>query len=45
MELVLTGMVGGETRRFALPGPLARAGRSSANAVQLLDGTVSKEHA
>jgi serine phosphatase RsbU (regulator of sigma subunit) len=45
MELVLTGMVGGENRRFALSGPLARAGRSSANAVQLLDGTVSKEHA
>ena len=45
MELVLSGIVGGETRRFALPGPTARAGRSSANAVQLLDGTVSKEHA
>ncbi len=45
MDLILTGMVGGDTRRFTLTGPLARAGRSSANAVQLLDGTVSKEHA
>ncbi len=45
MELTLSGMVGGESRSFTLSGASVRAGRSSVNGIQLLDGTVSKEHA
>jgi serine phosphatase RsbU (regulator of sigma subunit)/pSer/pThr/pTyr-binding forkhead associated (FHA) protein len=45
MELTLRALLGGETRRFTLTSSPVRAGRASSNAIQLLDGTVSKEHA
>ena len=45
MELTLSGLVAGENRRWSLEGGPLRAGRSSGNPIQLLDGTVSKEHA
>ena len=45
MELMLSGLIAGENRRWPLAGGPLRAGRSSGNPIQLLDGTVSKEHA
>ena len=45
MTLLLTAAQLGETRTWTLDTSPMRAGRSSANAIQLLDATVSKEHA
>ncbi len=45
MALTLQAFVNGENRTWELSGAPLRAGRSSSNGVQLLDGTVSKEHA
>ncbi len=45
MGLTLQGFVNGENRTWQLANSPLRAGRSSSNGVQLLDGTVSKEHA
>ncbi|HTR97172.1 MAG TPA: SpoIIE family protein phosphatase [Candidatus Acidoferrales bacterium] len=45
MNLRLTTTQLGETRTWTLDLSPTRAGRSSSNGIQLLDGTVSKEHA
>ncbi len=45
MSLRLRTTLQGEAREFRLEQFPARLGRASGNAVQLLDGTVSKEHA
>ena len=45
MSLRLSTQLNGETRHWPLEATPMRVGRSSGNGVQLLDGTVSKEHA
>jgi pSer/pThr/pTyr-binding forkhead associated (FHA) protein len=45
MTLRLSTTVQGETRTWPLENSPIRIGRGSANAVQILDATVSKEHA
>jgi serine phosphatase RsbU (regulator of sigma subunit) len=45
MELTLVGTVADQRVTYRLTQGPVRAGRSSLNALQLLDGTVSKEHA
>ncbi len=45
MSLRLSTTLNGETREWPLESSPFRVGRASGNAVQLLDGTVSKEHA
>jgi serine phosphatase RsbU (regulator of sigma subunit) len=45
MKLRLTATLQGEPRNWILDESPVRAGRSSANVIQLPDGTVSKEHA
>ena len=45
MTLQLSTSLNGEQRQWPLETPPVRIGRASGNAVQLLDGTVSKEHA
>jgi len=45
MDLRLTGTFQGETRHWPLESSPISIGRSSTNDVQILDGTVSKEHA
>jgi sigma-B regulation protein RsbU (phosphoserine phosphatase) len=45
MTLTLTTTLNGELRRWPLESGPVRIGRASANAVQVLDGTVSREHA
>jgi serine phosphatase RsbU (regulator of sigma subunit)/pSer/pThr/pTyr-binding forkhead associated (FHA) protein len=45
MNLRLTATLLGESRTWMLEHSPVRAGRSSTNAIQLPDGTVSKEHA
>ena len=45
MPLRLSTTLNGENRQFTLETSPVRVGRSSSNGIQLLDGTVSKEHA
>lgn len=45
MALLLSTSLNGEQRQWPLETAPVRIGRASGNAVQLLDGTVSKEHA
>lgn len=45
MTLQLTATLNGESRTWAIETSPTRIGRSSSNTIQLLDGTVSKEHA
>lgn len=45
MALTLQAVLNGENKTWELESETVRAGRSSGNAIQLLDGTVSKEHA
>src|SRR5512147_2617801 len=45
MTLRLSTILNGERRHWPLAASPVRIGRASSNAVQLLDGTVSKEHA
>ena len=45
MSLYLSGTVADRFAVWALDAPTVGLGRSSKNAIQLVDGTVSKEHA